>query len=207
AYVTDWDNRTILSGGLRDPNGIPDDGDEINVNIFERGVRQYHSGAELDFRWRVQNWLTLQGYVSGGSWVYRGSSSFTVYNDDTNQIIEEGEGQNRSGIKISTAPQFTSGLGVNARIWQGFTVDGNINYQANHYRFTDTRTTENPGRLQPYSLTDLGATYEFDLGSNELVFRANVFNVFDEIRIQQMDRFGFINTNGRTYNASVKYKF
>ena len=32
-------------------------------------------------------------------------------------------------------------------------------------------------------------------------------NVFDEVRIQQTDRFGFFNTNGMTFNGSLKYNF
>ena len=40
-----------------------------------------------------------------------------------------------------------------------------------------------------------------------MTFRANVFNVFDKITIQQSDRFGYINTNGRTFNASIRYEF
>jgi outer membrane receptor protein involved in Fe transport len=40
-----------------------------------------------------------------------------------------------------------------------------------------------------------------------MTFRANVFNVFDAIKIQQSDRFGFYNTNGRTFNASLRYEF
>ena len=40
-----------------------------------------------------------------------------------------------------------------------------------------------------------------------MTFNANVYNVFDEVRVQASDRFGFFNTNGTTFNASLKYKF
>lgn len=211
AYVTDWDNRTILSSDI-DDNGTPDDdSDDINLNVFQRGVRQYHSGAELDFNYRATNWLTLTGYVSAGSWIFKGMSSFAVYNDDTQELVAENDGVNRNGVKVSTAPQFTSGFGFRANVIDGLSLDGNINYGANHYLFTDTRTSRSDftgQQLKPYSLTDLGVTYRFDIaGSNDITLRANVFNVFDEIRIQQTDAFGFFNTNGRTFNASVRYNF
>jgi len=206
-YVTSWDNRSILSSGTIDPGTPDDESDDINVNIFERDVNQFHSGAELDLSYRPVTWLTLTGYISGGSWVYDGSSSFAVYNDDTNELISEGEGVDRTGIKVSTAPQFTTGFGFIANVIDGLSVDGNINYAANHYEFTDLTTTDNPDKIDPYSLTDLGLTYRFSFGDNDITFRGNVFNVFDEITIQQTDRFGYFNTNGRTWNASVKYSF
>lgn len=210
AYVTDWDNRTILSGDV-DDNGTPDDdSDDINLNVFQRGVRQYHSGAEVDFRYRATDWLTLNGYASAGSWIFKGTSSFAVYNDDTNALIAESDGVDRNGVKVSTAPQFTAGAGFRARVLDGLSFDGNINYGANHYLFTDTRTSRSDftgQQLKPYSLTDLGVTYNFEVGGQRITFRGNVFNVFDEVRIQQTDAFGFFNTNGRTWNASVRYNF
>ncbi len=207
AYVTDWDNRTLLSSGEIDPNGIPGDGDEIETDIFQRGVRQYHTGAEFDFSYRPCTGVTINGYLSGGSWYYKGESNFAIYNGDTNELLEEADGVDRSGIKVSTAPQFAAGLGVVAKIIAGLSVDANINYYANHYEYTDLNTTENPDKLRPFSLTDAGLTYKFNLGSNDLTFRGNVYNVLDHVTIQNSDAFGFFNNNGRTYNGSIKYAF
>ncbi len=207
AYVTDWDNRVLLSSGTIEAGDPDDEDDDINVNIFERGVRQYHTGGEFDFIYRAATWMRITGYLSAGSYVYKGESSFEIFNDDTNELIETGDGNDRSGIKVSSAPQFTAGFGFNADVCEGLSLDGNLNYQANQYLYTDERTTENPGRIKPYSLTDFGLTYNFNLGSNELTFRANVYNLFDEVRIQDSDRFGFFVTNGRTFNASMRYGF
>ena len=208
AYITDWDNRTVLSGGIDDPDGTPDSGDETEINIFERGVRQYHTGAEVDLQWRVTDWLTLTGYASGGSWVYKGETNFQIYNDETGELISEGEGVDRSGIKVSTAPQTAAGLGFRAKVVKGLSFDGNYNYYANHYVFTDLGSTlEDLEKLDAYDLVDLGVSYKFNLGGQKLVLRGNVFNVFDVQAIQQTDRFGVINTNGLTYNGSIRYEF
>ena len=40
-----------------------------------------------------------------------------------------------------------------------------------------------------------------------MTFRANMFNVFDKVAIQQQDRFGYFTTGGRTFNASMRYEF
>jgi len=56
-------------------------------------------------------------------------------------------------------------------------------------------------------LTNAGVTYRFSFGDNNMTFRANVFNVFDKIAINQSDRFGYFITGGRTFNASMRYEF
>ncbi|GHC45502.1 TonB-dependent receptor [Ulvibacter litoralis] len=211
AYVTDWTNRTITNLDTND-NGTPDDDtDDFDMSILQRGIRQYHSGAEFDIAYRATDWLTLTSYISGGSWVYKGESSVDIYNVDTNQLISSEEGVDRNGVKVSSAPQFTTGLRAKARITSALSVDGNINYRAGHYEFTDPSTPASdyqPRQLSPYSITDFGLSYEFNLGGgNDLTFRGNLYNAFDYIGLQNTDAFGYYTENGRTYNASVKYNF
>ena len=207
-YITDWDNRTITSTGNVDPDGIPDNGDEFVSTTFERGVRQYHTGAEVDVNWRPIDWLTLTGYASGGSWVFKGMTNFQSYNDDTNELIAEGEGIDRTGIKVSTAPQTTAGAGFIARIVDGLSVDGGFNHFANQYEFTDTNSTlSDLTKIENFTLADAGITYKTKLGNQRIILRGNVFNVFDHITIRSSDAFGFFPTNGRTFNGSIKLQF
>ncbi len=210
AYVTDWSNRTRVDTGLIDPDGYEDSGDEIITNVLQRGIRQFHSGAELDMSYRACDWITLKAYMSGGSWVFKDESNIFTYNDDNGDLLSEEIGVNREGVKVSDAPQMSMGMGVVINILKGLSIDGNINYTDRHYEFTDETTTANgymPQRLHPYSLTDAGISYDFNLGSNKLGFRGNVFNVFDEVRERGTDRFGYFTTNGRTYNGSIRYSF
>ncbi len=211
AYITDWDNRTISNIDSSD-NGTPDDdSDDFDISTLQRGIRQYHTGAEFDLSWRTTSWLTLNSYVSGGSWIFRGESNNETYNLDTQELISKEDGVNRDGVKVSTAPQFTTGLRAKAKIMTGLSVDGNINYSDRHYEFTDPGTSAaeyDPKRLPAYSITDLGLTYKFNLGnSNDLTFRANVYNVFDYIGLSNTDAFGYYTENGRTYNGSLRYSF
>jgi len=210
AYITDWANRTISYIDTSD-NGTPeDDSDDFEISVLQRGIRQYHTGAEFDFNWRATSWLTLNGYMSGGSWVYKGTSSNEVFNRDTQELISSGEGVDRDGVKVSTAPQFTTGLGTKVRIVKGLSADAGINYRARHYEFTDADTSAadwDREILKPYSTTDAGLTYKFNFGSNDLTFRANVYNVFDYVGIQNSDAFGYFTENGRTFNGSLKYSF
>ncbi|MBQ4819942.1 carboxypeptidase-like regulatory domain-containing protein [Aquimarina sp. MMG016] len=212
AYYTNWDNRVILSTGRVDLNPVPtpDEDDDILVNVFDRGVNQIHVGAEVEFRYKATDWLDFKGYVSGGSWRFNGTTQKEQYNDDTNELVSSESNLNLSGVKVDVAPQFTSGFGVRAKVIAGLSVDGNIDYYAQQY-LDDPETrglqTRNIGTIKPYSLTDLGLTYDFKFDTQSLVFRANAYNVFDEVRAQATNDFGFIYTNGITFNASIRYKF
>ncbi|MFK7747327.1 MAG: carboxypeptidase-like regulatory domain-containing protein [Kordia sp.] len=205
-YHTDWDNRVLLSGGTIDINGT-----ETNINVFERGVRQVHRGVELELDARPTDWLDLRGFVSAGSWQYKGKSNVQVFNDDTNVLISSQTGVNRDGVKITTAPQFTAGLTAKARLLQGLSIDANAKHYGNHYTndrdFDGTPQTRNFPTLSSFELVDFGLTYDFSIAGNDLTFRGNVFNVFDKRGIQDTDQFGSFPIQGRTFNTSLRYRF
>ena len=62
-------------------------------------------------------------------------------------------------------------------------------------------------RLPAYTLADAGLTYRFSLGDNPMVFRANVYNLFNTAYINQRNAFGYYLGIGRTFNASIRYNF
>ncbi len=212
-YFTDWDNRVLTSFGTIDPNNTPnDETDDINVNIFERGVNQLHTGIEVEADYRALSWLTLKSYMSSGNWVYKGTTQTDTFNDDTGNLITSISGRDIDGIKVTRAPQFTAGFGARAKVREGFIIYGNIDYVANHYltpiNFSSGSIPSSNGvKNKPYSLTDVGLSYRFNLGDQALTFGANAYNIFDEVRIQNTDAFGFVGTNGITFNASMRYTF
>ena len=210
AYVTNWSDRT-LSNFDTDDNGTPDDDtDDFDLTVLQRDVTQFHSGAELDVNFRATDWLTIQGFASAGSWYYKGDAEVSIYNADTDAQIGETEQVNRDGIKVSSAPQFTTGIGFDAKLVKGLSIDARIKYNANHYEFTDVSTSKEDflgDKLDTYALTNAGITYRFSFGDNTMTFRANMFNVFDKIAINQSDRYGYFITGGRTFNASMRYEF
>lgn len=207
-YYTDWDNRTIVGSDV-DENGTPDDdSDDIFLNIFDRGVRQVHKGVELDLQYNLTDKISLTGYISSGSWEFEGSSNVSVYNSDTGDLLSTANGTNREGVKIATAPQFTAGFGARAEVIENLDFYGNLNFYDRHWlNDGNSVQTKNEGRIGSFALTDIGLTYDFMLGSNKLTFTGNVYNLFDRITIQNSDRFGLFNTNGRTFNASIRYNF
>ena len=51
------------------------------------------------------------------------------------------------------------------------------------------------------------AGYSFDFGGSDFTVRANVYNLFNNAYLNQTDAFGVFYGLGRTWNASVMYKF
>ncbi|MEO1032594.1 MAG: carboxypeptidase-like regulatory domain-containing protein [Bacteroidota bacterium] len=205
-YHTTWENRVLVGGGGTEII----DGQEVEVSFFERGINQKHIGAELDFVFRPVTWLRINGYLSAGSWKFEGSSTSDIFNEDTGDLITSSTAENRDGVRVPGIAQTTAGLSGSVNIIEGLSVDGGFNYFDNIYQhefFADLQTRD-VGRLDAYVLTDFGLTYTYKLGNNDsLVLRGNVFNAFDEVVLSNTDRFGFFNTDGRTYNVSLRYNF
>lgn len=62
-------------------------------------------------------------------------------------------------------------------------------------------------RLNPYSLFDGGMTWKFNFGDQPVVFRANVYNLFNNGYVGQRNAFGYYLGVRRTYNASLRLNF
>jgi len=205
-YYTDWANRVILSSDI-DDNGTPDDvNDVIELNIFDRGVRQLHQGFEFDLQYRPIDAVTFTGFISGGNWVFKDSSNVSIYNDETGELVATETGTDREGIRVPNAPQFSAGLGVRANLFEGFSFYYNINmYDELWVNDSNSVQTENVNTLPAYSISDAGLNYDFNISEQSFTFTANVYNLFDNDAIQQTDRFGLIILNGTTFNAALRY--
>lgn len=219
-YQTSWDDR-VVSGALSQGEGF----------YQYQGVKQLHSGVEVDFTARPTNNIQLTGYTSIGKWEYDGDATQTIYDDNQN-VIAEGDPLYLDGVKVGDAAQFTVGFGGRYQFAKGLSVDANYNHYDNLYAgFLPTddefATPNNRGsvKLPSYGLLDAGFTFDWVVSPKyKLVFRANVNNVLDEeyiaesltnihaeagdvtyngVNVQNQAYFGF----GRTWNVSLRLKF
>lgn len=206
-YNTVWANRSTISVFQND-GGTPDnDGDDFAERVIERGIGQTHRGFEVDGKYRYNN-LTLRGYLSAGDWTYNNVDRVLRFNDDTGILLEEVEGANIEGVHTTEAPQFSTGFGAKYEIVEGLTVDADYNFYDNLWITAGTAyQTEDIGTLDSFGLLDAGLAYRFKVGNNYLSARTNVYNLLNTVYINQADRFGFFNGNGRTWNLSLRYDF
>jgi hypothetical protein len=212
-YRTEWGNR-FLAFGFEDRTD-PDNPVAFTDRFTD--VTQVHQGIEYNVSYRAPIWgLTFRSYGSIGNWKYDGVTPFTRQNDDTTEfVITDGE-LDLTGTKVGNAPQTSFGAGLSLRICDGLTVDADYNIYTDLYGFVDVDDViaasqrgerYQAERLPAYTLADAGLTYRFKVGEQQLVFRGNVYNVFNEAYINQRDAFGYYLGIGRTYNASLRLNF
>lgn len=213
-YWTEWGNR-FLSRGFEDSS------DPENPIFFTdrfTDVTQVHKGFEYEVEYRPDygNWR-LRSYGSIGNWEFDGATPFTRQNDDTSEFVITDGNIDLTGTKVGNAPQTSFGFGASWDIIENrLSIDGDYNIYADLFGAVDpidviaaseSGQTFQAERLPAYTLGDAGVTYKFNFGEKRLVFRANVYNVFNEAYINQADAFGVFLGVGRTYNASLRYNF
>jgi len=228
-YRTEWANRFIANGNTI--INLANDA-EVDINREQTDVTQLHQGVELTARWRAAQGLIIGAYTSIGDWVYSGSTPYRTrdFRDNTyftNAEIGDYTDQNGDplpanffdgnvnldGVEISNAPQFSMGLNADYDFANGFEVGLDINHFGNLYEFNDVADVVAEGssyetsKLDAYTLFDMTAAYTFDFGTNKMELRTNIYNLFNHAYLNQTDAFGVFYGNGRTFNASVTYRF
>jgi len=215
-YSTNWGNRFITRSLFNAQ------GDQGTAQFKDIDVS--HKGIEIEGTYRPISKLKLQGSLSLGDWRYTKDFTSTLFDANQQQI---GTGTlYLKDAKVGDAAQTTAYFSADYYIGKSSIDFG--------YRFVDGlyadysivdsvfTTPDNVGALQlpSYSVADLGFTTR--LGAFTL--RANVNNLFDTVYIAESETnihagagsqtwngidvrnsvwFGF----GRTWNASLKYKF
>ncbi|GGH36652.1 TonB-dependent receptor [Mangrovimonas yunxiaonensis] len=218
-YNTEWGNRYLAINGPVQPgdDGMVGTSDDQFSTYRMTDVTQVHRGVEFDFEYRpvAANW-SLKGYGSLGNWKYDGETPYTLQNDDTGNFITTDGKVDLTDVKVGNAPQTSFGLGLSFDLLDNLSVDGTYNIYTDLYEFVDPSDVAAEAlaggkyesvRLPAYALADAGLTYKFKLGVNEIVFRGNVYNLFNESYINQRDSFGYYLGIGRTWNASIRYNF
>ncbi|MDB2463189.1 TonB-dependent receptor [Flavobacteriaceae bacterium] len=208
-YYTEWGNRFLSINGP-----------QLDEGVFSTyrltDVTQLHKGIEVDLEYRPKGaCYSLTAFGQTGRWEYRGSSPYTLQNDETSTFVEEGE-INLTGARVGNAPQTQVGAGLNLDLMKNVTVDFNWIYNKDLYEFVDPSDVAEAAfagvdykneRLNPYSLFDGGLTWNFMFGDQKVQFRSNVYNLFNNGYVNQKDPFGYYLGIRRTYNASLRLNF
>lgn len=226
-YHTIWDNRILFSSDDLDNDGITD--------VFSQSspAKQVHQGVELEVFINPTDKLKFQGFVSLGDWKYDGDVTTSDY-DDAGVLIATGATKYIDGVEIGNVAQFTAGFSGRYEVLPRFSVDANWNFYDRMYGNTDLSSSEwenvsNRGAIElpSYNTVDAGVSYKWLLGKdkqNNLQFRFNLNNVFDELYIENSrdnrhvdsgdDVWKGIDTSnrvklgyGRTWNFSLRYNF
>ena len=193
------------------------------------GLKEVHRGVEVDFNVKPTEWITVNGMFSAGDWFYDSDVDATFIDDATNQIVGEGKLLIKD-LKVGDAAQLTWALGADVKATENLKFDATYRYADNLYSGFDPGNNYNKNtpavKLPSFGLLDLGLTLSTKTNvGKSLSFRFNVNNVLDETYISDMrtniaadanaaNNWNGINKNnqvyfgfGRTWNASISYKF
>jgi len=187
AYRTTWEDRVVTTSNVQSTNGVIGTtpvsvGDVIFTS--NQGVRQIHSGVELDFILKPVAKLDIKGFASVGNWEYSGSATSRKFDENLN-LLTEAE-TNLDGGKVGDAAQTTWGLGAKYELLTRFSIDADWRNYDNLYANVVAKDNL---QLPSYDLVDMGISYKMLVGKdkqNSVNFRLNVNNLFDEVYLSEL---------------------
>ena len=217
-YSTNWGNR-FVTRSLSNQQGVDGFAQFKDIDVT-------HNGIEIEGTYSLSYKTKFKGMLSIGDWTYDQNFEAELF-DDNQQSIGTGTLYTK-GAKVGDAAQFVANLAVDQNLGKLGKLDLNYRFVDGlyaDYSITDSAFTspDNDGalKLPSYGIVDLGYTKYF---GSKLSFRANINNVLDTVYIAESNSnihasagsttwngidvrnsvwFGF----GRTFNASLKYRF
>ncbi|MBD3275841.1 MAG: TonB-dependent receptor plug domain-containing protein [Candidatus Marinimicrobia bacterium] len=182
-YHTTWSDRAN-SIGVEDQ-----DGDESI--IFITGLNTLHQGIEFEGSMRPIELFKIDAAVSFGDWYHLDDvqGTFQDYGADTNRDTVNYYVQD---LKVGDAPQTQYALGLTLYPMDGMQIEGIFRHYRDFFADWDPFSRTDPeDRVQSwkapaYSIVDLHVGYMLPFEVNGLQFevRGHVFNLLDEIYVQ-----------------------
>ncbi len=232
-YATIWDNRQFDESF--DALALTATGDTLDVEALVNysGVKETHTGVELELAYTPIRQLTFTGMASLSNWIYSETFTGNVANTDTDDPligVDPVITIFADGIKVGDAAQTTFAIGAVYEPIFGLKIRADYYYADNlfaEFNILETQFRSEGGavaQLPAYSLVNAGVSYTFDISNTSATINFNMNNVFDEIYVAEMDTnvmddpstpdenefytqnrgfYGF----GRTWNAGIKWKF
>ncbi|GAA0892512.1 TonB-dependent receptor [Fulvivirga kasyanovii] len=218
-YRTNWKDRTFTQ---RFPGS---DNQFFFANIL--GVNALHQGVELDFLYKPTTNLTFNGMLSVGDWVWQNNVDGVNIFDENQDIVGSISTLYIEDLKVGDAAQTTAAFGIDYKVIDNFKLGMTYNYYANLYasydptdRTDETVVGKQAWEVPDYSLVDVNAAVDFNIGNLKAVLYANVNNLFDVEYISDAQDgdydgdgigdaagarvfYGF----GRTWTTGLKIKF
>lgn len=224
AYYTRWMDRSGLSrrGDFSQADG------SYYMNMT--GVDARHMGIEMNFNWVPVRWLSIEGMLSWGDWIWDSNAEGYFYNqigqpiqNITNGALADGIGApnhlkttlNQKGVKVGGSAQTTAALSATFQPFKGFRIGADWTMNARNYSdfyisgsnlgtkgIDVNKLWEIPWGQQ----LDLNASYRFNIGGVKATLYGNVYNLFNYNYV--MDAQTPTDSNGTWREAySVFYSF
>ncbi len=202
-YYTLWKDRAQSRGVVN-----PDGSDGL---VFLNGINSTHAGLEVELAYQASRMLRFDAAASFGSWKYTDDVS-GIYVSDYQTNKQESYNYFIKDLKVGDAPQTQIAAGVTVSPVQGMNAQLQWRYNTDYYADFDpfTRTDANDRgqvwNIPAFSLFELHFYYNIPLELNglDLTVYAHVFNLFDELYVQDAtdnSRYNAYKANGVNHSA------
>lgn len=211
AYLTNWKDKSLLSGNITGPNGTI-------TRALMTGANATHKGIEVEFNTKPMKGLEIGGVVSLGDWRWVGDVNATVYSeiDPTESVTVTSY---VDGVHVGDAPQNQFGLQARYQITKGLYVGATWVYNDKFYsNFDPSKKTNEADRIDAYQIPsyynlDARVGYDLNLGDRKLTLGIQAFNITDvKFLSDATDKdgttfsYGFPGF-GRNFNFFAKFTF
>ena len=211
AYLTNWKDKSLLSGNITGPNGTI-------TRALMTGANATHKGIEIEFNTKPMKGLEIGGIVSLGDWRWVGDINATVYSeiDPTESVTVTSY---VDGVHVGDAPQNQFGLQGRYQITKGLYIGATWVYNDKFYaNFDPSKKTNEADRIDAYQIPsyynlDARVGYDLNLGDRKLTLGVQAFNITDvKFLSDATDKdgttfsYGFPGF-GRNFNFFAKFTF
>ena len=212
AYMTNWRDKSLLSGNITGPNGTL-------TRALMTGANAQHKGVEVEFNTRPMEGLELGGIISLGDWRWIGDVNATVYSEiDPTQSTTVTSYVD--GVHVGDAPQSQYGIQARYQIAKGFYVGATWVYNDRFYsNFDPSSKTDPEDRIDSYQIPsyynlDARLGYELKFGDRTLNLGIQGYNLTDVKYLSDATStsdgtnfaYGFPGF-GRNFNFMAKFTF
>ncbi len=211
AYLTNWKDKSLLSGNITGPNGTI-------TRALMSGANATHKGIEVEFNTKLAKGLEIGGIISLGDWRWIGDVNATVYSeiDPTESVTVTSY---VDGVHVGDAPQNQYGLQARYQITDGLYIGATWVYNDKFFsNFDPSKKTDEEDRFDAYQIPsyynlDARIGYDLNLGDRKLTLGMQAFNITDvKFLSDATDKdgttfsYGFPGF-GRNFNFFAKFTF
>ena len=177
AYLTNWKDKSLLSGNITGPNGTI-------TRALMTGANATHKGIEVEFNTKPAKGLEIGGIISLGDWRWVGDINATVYSeiDPTESVTVTSY---VDGVHVGDAPQNQYGLQARYQITEGLYIGATWVYNDKFFaNFDPSKKTDEEDRIDSYQIPsyynlDARIGYDLNLGDRKLTLGMQAFNITD----------------------------
>ncbi len=207
-YYTKWTDRALTKSVETSPN--------VFDILFLTGVNQLHRGFEFEAAYQPMDMFRLDLAGSIGNWTLTDDAkgSYRALDSNTGSLVNQTYSVAVKDLKIGDAPQTQFAIAGSVFPMKGMRAQVVYKYFANYYSDWDptSRIVFNGGtpdraqswKVPNYGLLDLHASYAlpFDMNGVNIKLFAHVFNLLDEVYIQDATDNSRYNAFSNTHKAS-----